>query len=116
MNIIQRCHDVKLFLSVAFCMAAFGQVSIEGLKIVRTVILSCSIIILIISVILTRKNFRQSFVPHSIIAISLITIGNCLIKQIIVIQCISLFGTFLTWIGLCYSIVAVGIYLMEWSK
>ena len=106
--------SIKLFLAVAFCLAAMGQSPIENLNTVHTYFLFGSVVMLFLSIVATIKNFKQSFVPHSIIAISLVFIGNWCARAMIEIRFLSLFGSLLIWLGLFYSIIAVGIYLNEW--
>lgn len=114
MKIHQAHPIIKLVLSVAFCLAAIGQAPIERLKPIQTPILFVSVAILFVSMLATLKNFKQSFVPHSVIAIALVFLGGWAVSHLGTLRFASEMGVFLTWLGICYSVIAVGIYLREY--
>ncbi len=114
MKIHQAHPAIKLVLAVAFCLAAIGQAPIEKLNPIQTPILLVSVVILFVSILATLKNFKQSFVPHSVIAIALVFLGGWAVSHLGSLRFASATGVFLIWLGICYSVIAVGIYLREW--
>lgn len=114
MKITQAHPAIKVVLSIAFCLAALGQAPMERLKPIQTPFLVISVATLFASILLTMRNFKQGFVPHSVIAISSVFLGGWTLSHLGSMRFASLIGSFMIWGGVCYSVVAVGIYLRQW--